>query len=448
MLKLDNKSIIQIAAPIMIGTFVQNIVMITDAILVNKLGTVAFNAANNAGLLYIVFFMIAKGLADGTQIQIAKEYGLKQPAAINYTLNHSFVSQFILAVLLTALLFLTMPFFTATVVKNKDIGAEMVSFLNYRSWGLLFASIQVSAMAFFIGIGKTRIIILTTVLLAVLNIFLDCALIYGYFGFPKMGVAGAGLASTISEAITAVFLVFILIKSKHIKGFNYHWPKAFSKLKFKKLIHLSYPLMFSGFLSIATWYVFFSFIEQRSAFDLEVSHVVRNLFFISFIPIFGFAATTRTYVSYFHAKGDDTMTRLAVKKLLGLSVLGYLFFFHGALLYPRFLLGIITDSQPVIEESVGVLRLVFGSMLLFSVVSVFYQTVSAIGKTVQSLLIEMVSITIYLAFAYITIIKIQASILVVWTVEYVYFGVTGLLSVLYLLYYIKKKNQYKLWLRK
>ena len=438
MLHLNNKSILKIAAPIMVGTFVQNIVMITDAILVNKLGTIAFNAANNAGLLYIVFFMIAKGLGDGTQIQIAKEYGLKQPAAINYTLNHSFVAQFILAIILTAALFFTMPFFTSTLVKNQDIGAEMVSFLNYRSWGLIFASIQVSAMAFFIGIGKTKIIILTTALLAVLNIFLDFALIYGYFGFPEMGVAGAGLASTISEAITAIFLVAILIKSKHIKGFNYSWPKAFSKLKFQKLIRLSYPLMLGGFLSISTWYVFFSFIEQRSAFDLEVSHVVRNLFFISFIPIFGFAATTRTYVSYYHAKGDDIMTKMAVKKLLGLSVLAYFVFFHGALLYPRFLLGIITDSQPVIEKSVDVLRLVFGSMLLFSIVSVFYQTVAAIGKTFQSLVIEIISIVIYLIFAYVTIIKLQSSLLIVWTIEYLYFGVTGILSVLYLLYYMKK----------
>ena len=439
MLKLDKINIVRIAIPIMLGTFIQNIVMITDAILVNKLGTIPFNAANNGGLLYIVFFMLLKGLGDGTQIQIAKEYGLKQPAAINYTLNHSFVIQAVFATTLTVLFLISLPLFTGTIVKDVSTGLAMKDFLSFRIWGLIFAGIQVSAMAFFIGIGKTNIIIATTLLLAALNIFLDFGLIYGYFGFPEMGVAGAGLASTISEAITAIFLVVILIRSRHIKGFEFTWLKKFSKLKFKKILHLSYPLMISGFLSIATWYIFFSMIEQRSAFDLEVSHVVRNLFFISFIPIFGFAATTRTYVSYFHAKGDRVQTKLAIKKLLSLSVLGYLVFFHGALLYPEHLLGIITSSEPVIREGANLLRLVFGSMLLFSVISVFYQSVSAIGKTLQALFIEIASIVIYLIFAYLFVIKWQSSIIVVWTVEYLYFGVTGLLSIFYLLYYQSKQ---------
>ncbi len=441
MLALNNKTILKIAAPIMVGTFVQNIVMITDAILVNELGTTAFNAANNAGLLYVVFFMLCKGLADGTQIQIAKEYGLNQPAAINNTINHSFVSQAFLSFVLTSILMVSMPIFTEHFVNDAETGETMASFLSYRMWGLVFASIQVSVMAFFIGIGKTRIIIISTLLLSVLNIFLDFGLIYGHFGFPEMGVDGAGLASTISEALTAAFLVVVLIRSKHIKGFEYVFLKKINLSKIKQLLKLSYPLMAAGFLSISTWYVFFSLLEQRSAFDLEVSHVVRNLFFISFIPIFGFAATTRTYVSYYHAKGENETTKSAIKKLLGLGIISYLVFFHGAILYPKTLLGIITDSKPVIDKGVSVLRLVFGSMLLFSIISIFYQTVSAIGKTVQSLLIEVISIIFYLIFAYLFIVYWQANLLTIWTIEYLYFGVTGLLSVLYLLYYQKTTHK-------
>ena len=441
MLKLDNKTIIKVAAPIMVGTFVQNIVMITDAILVNKLGTIAFNAANNAGLLYVVFFMLCKGLADGTQIQIAKEYGLKQPAAINLTINHSFVTQIVLSLLLMGILFISLPLFTNYFVKNEEIGLTMSSFLSYRMWGLIFASIQVSAMAFFIGIGKTRIIMIATLLLSALNVFLDFGFIYGNFGFPEMGVDGAGLASTISEAVTALFLVSILIRSRHIEGFEYTILKKINTAKIKQILKLSYPLMAAGFLSILTWYIFFSLIEQRSAFDLEVSHVVRNLFFISFIPIFGFAATTRTYVSYYHAQGNHKVTKQAIKKLISLGVVSYVIFFHGALLYPKAMLGIITNSEAVIDEGANVLRLVFGSMLLFAIISVFYQTVAAIGKTFQSLLIEIISIIIYLIFAYLFIVYWQTELLAVWTVEYLYFGVTGLLSVSYLLYFQKKLVQ-------
>lgn len=438
MLSIDKKTIIKVATPIMIGTFIQNVVMITDAILVNKLGTIAFNAANNAGLLYIVFFMILKGLGDGTQIQIAKEFGLKESTSLNSSINHAFISQFFLSIILIFLLYQFMPLFTVSLVKNKDIGIAMNEFLTYRIWGLLFAGIQVSAMAFFIGLGKTKIIIISSILLATLNIFLDFGFIYGYFNLPEMGVSGAGLASTISEAVTAIFLVIVLVKNKMVQDYPFSRIKTISLKKIKQLIKLSYPLMGSGFLSIATWYIFFSLIEQRGTFELEVSHVVRNLFFISFIPIFGFAATTRTYVSYYHAKNELKEAKLAIKRILVLSVSSYFIFFHGALLYPKFLLGLITDNQNVINEATKVLRLVFGSMLIFSVVSVFYQTVAAIGKTFQSLVIEIISIIIYLLFAYLYIIQWQSNILAIWTVEYLYFGVTGILSIFYLLYYQQK----------
>ncbi|MFD1550552.1 MATE family efflux transporter [Putridiphycobacter roseus] len=442
MLKVDKKSIIQIAIPIMLGTFIQNIVMITDAILVNKLGTVAFDAANNAGLLYLVFFMLNKGLGDGTQIQIANEFGKNKPFAINRTLNHSFVIQMTLSIVFIGILFLLIPLFTQNFVANKPIGEAMETFLNYRMYGLIFAGIQVSIMSFFIGIGKTKIIIYASLFLAVLNIFLDFGLIFGRFGLPEMGLAGAALASTISEAATCLLLFYYLIKSKHLKGFEFTWVKQFESSRFKQLIKLSYPLMIGGFLSIAVWFVFFSMIEQGSAFNLEVSHVVRNLFFISFIPIFGFGATTRTYVSYFHGKKNPIQIKKSIKQMLILSVVFYLLFFHGAILYPHLLVRLISDNPLVIEKSAEILQLVFGSMLIFSVVAILYNSVSALGKTFHAMLIEIVSILIYLIFSYQVILVYQWDIFYIWTVEYIYFLVTGILSVIYLWHYYKKMNRY------
>ena len=61
MLKLDRLSILKMTIPIMLGTFIQNIVMITDAIMVNKLGTIAFDAANNGRfIIYCIFLCLVK----------------------------------------------------------------------------------------------------------------------------------------------------------------------------------------------------------------------------------------------------------------------------------------------------------------------------------------------------------------------------------------------------
>jgi len=440
MLKLDKLNILRMTIPIMLGTFIQNIISITDSILVNSLGMEAFDAANNAGLLYIVFFMLSRGLGDGSQIQIAKEYGQSKFKEINHTLNNTFVLQFIISALLIAVLFLINGSLIDDFVKNDEIGEDMKIFLDYRSWGLFFAGFQVSILAFFTGIGQTKIIIVSSLFMVIINVFLDFGLIFGYFGLPEMGLAGAALASTIAEALTFLFLLVYLLKSKLLIQFNFKPAARFIVYKSKLLLKLSWPLMLSGFLSISTWFVFFSFIEQRSAFELEVSHVVRNLFFISFIPIFGFATTTRTYVSYYYGRAEYQNVKLAQKNLLILSIGFYLLFFHGAIFYPETLVRIITSSPEVVLEAASILQLVFGSMLLFSIVTIYQNSVAAVGKTVHVLFIEIISIVIYLLFAYYFTMVWQFNIFEVWTIEYPYFGITGILSVLYL-YYFNKKNK-------
>jgi len=105
MLNLSTKSILKMTVPIMMGTFIQNIVLITDSILVHDLGTIDFDAANNAGLLYVCFFMIMRGMGNGTQIQIAKEYGKNNLLDIKHTLSNSFVLQIIFGILIFSFLF-------------------------------------------------------------------------------------------------------------------------------------------------------------------------------------------------------------------------------------------------------------------------------------------------------------------------------------------------------
>ena len=444
MLNLSTKSILKVTVPIMLGTFIQNIVLITDSILVNKLGTVDFGAANNAGLLYVIFFMVLRGMGDGTQIQIAKEYGQHKLESIKHTLSNSFLLQFGLSCIIFAFLFFFKDYFLKLFVNSDHIRIKMVAFLDYRSWGIFFAGLQVSLISFYIGIGKTKIIIVSTLLLAISNIFLDFGLIFGYFGFPKMGLEGAALASTISEAITFIFLFSNLIINADYAEFGFAPLKEkLVTYKTKLLLKLSSPLMVRGFISLGTWFVFFSLIEQMSESDLETAHVVRNLFFLTFIPIFGFGSSTRTYVSYFNGRQEYKSIKFAQKKLIGLAVLFYLIIFHGALLYPKYMVRLITENESIVDSAAQILVIVFWSMLLYSVVNIFYNTVSALGKTLLALWIEVVAIILYLWSTYLVILKWKWNIVDIWYVEFIYFTTIGVLSISYLIYYNKKRLKHE-----
>lgn len=442
--------------PIMLGTFVQNIVMITDSVLVYGLGEVKFDAANNAGLLYIVFFMLSRGLGDGSQIQIAKEFGNNNFKEIKATLANSFFLQLTISGSILILILLGKNAFLDAVVNSEDIKTSMNDFLDYRTWGIMFAGLQASIMGFFIGIGKTKVIIYSTLLLAVSNIFLDYALIFGNFGFPKMELKGAALASTIAEAITFIYLFVQLNINTSLKQFGFaKFRLRIVSYKSKLLLKLSSPLMLRGFISISTWFVFFSLIEQMGKDDLAASHIVRNIFFISFIPIFGFGAATRTYVAYYYAKNDIANIKKAIGKLTLMVLVFYVIIFHGAILYPHALTQVypaitelinpdFTESQIIynpntLDSAAQILRVIFGSMMLFAGVNVIYNTVSAVGKTMLALWIEIISVIFYLIATYLVILHWHWPVEKIWYVEYIYFSLIGLLSGAYVIYFIKKQ---------
>ena len=105
MLELSYKKILAIALPLMVGTFVQSIVMLTDSSFVARIGTIPYNAVNNAGLIYVSLFMFSKGLADGAQILIARKYGEQNTAQIGSIIFHTQFLQIILSGFLFTLFF-------------------------------------------------------------------------------------------------------------------------------------------------------------------------------------------------------------------------------------------------------------------------------------------------------------------------------------------------------
>ena len=96
MLELTYKRILLIALPLMFGTFVQSVIIITDGAFVSELGNTAYNAVGNGGIMYIALFMLCRGISDGTQITIAKKYGEQKNSEIGAVL---FNAQFIQLIL-------------------------------------------------------------------------------------------------------------------------------------------------------------------------------------------------------------------------------------------------------------------------------------------------------------------------------------------------------------
>lgn len=441
MLDLSYKTILRVAIPLMVSSFIQAIVFLTDAAFLSRYSTLAFDASGNAGLLYVTVFMALSGMSDGVQILIARRIGQNRREAIGRIFGTSLLTLFCLGLISFLVLAYVMPHMLVYYSKHHDLALAQNSFLRIRSFSLFFGIITLSIQAFFFALGKTWVVLISALIVAISNIIMDSLFVFGYGIIPEMGLEGAALASTLADGFGMLFLVIYLLRSKEVKEYELFKHLAFQWKSMLELLKVGTPLFLQGFVALATWTIFFTWIEQMGKQELTVSQNIRAIYLLAFVPIWGFAATTKTYISQYLGREDFDSLNIIKKRIQLLTVLFLIIFFHGSVLYPKQLLAIINPDETYLNESAAILRYISGSILIFGLISVKFQTINGSGNTNISFAIELLSVVIYTIAAYLLIKVFKASIFWVWSVEYVYFISLGVMSNAYLRFFNWKKKK-------
>ncbi len=432
LLPLSYRSILGVALPMMVSGFIQSIVLITDSAFISRYSIAGFDAVGNAGLAYITFFMMLLGMSDGAQILMARRIGESRSDQLGRILNATWLTLGVLALLFFAILTLYIPSWISAYSRNHEVASLQGEYIQHRSFALFFSMITLGFQAFYLARGKSWVVLIAAVLTACTNIIFDYLLIFGVGVFPEMGVAGAATASSIADGVGMVFLLCFTLLSIENKAYHLFSSIKGIWIELKELISLGTPLLVQGFSSLFTWTLFFTWIEQMGKYELTVSQNIRSIYFLAFVPIWGFAGTTKTYISqYIGAAKQEELPRIQ-RRIQWLTLLFMMFSFHGAIFYPETMISLINPHEEYLKESSSILRLVTGSILLYAMVSVYFQTIHGSGNTLASMTIEFISVGIYTCSVYVFIKVWSFDIYHVWTVEYIYFGTMGLLSYLYL----------------
>lgn len=440
MLDLKYKTILKVAIPLMGSTFIQSIVMITDSSFLSRYDTDAFDAVGNAGLIYVTVFIALIGMGDASQILMARRIGQQKDELLARIFSSTIVSNLVLA----SLLFLVLQTFLPTLISHysahEDISQGQIDFIKIRGYALFFGVISLSINAYFMAIGRTAIVLISAALVAISNIGLDYTLIYGHYGFPELGIRGAALASTIADGLGMIFLLILLgispSQKKHQLFSSYpNWESI------KTLFNLGSPIMMQGVVALATWTIFFAWIEQMGKHELTVSQNIRSIYFIAFVPLWGFGATTKTYVSQYLGNNQPEKVSVIIRKVQLLTVFFLILFFHGGIFYPEYLIKMINPDIAYLEQSASILRFISGSIFMYGIGSVYFQTINGTGNTRYTFYVELISVAVYLIAAYLLIKVYQVDIYWVWIVEYIYFAFIIFASVFYLRFFNWQQKQ-------
>lgn len=428
-----------IAYPIILGSVAQNLVNFTDTAFLGRVGEVALGAGALGGIFYLSVIMLGLGFSTGSQIIIARRFGEQQLKEIGPVVNHSFIFLFGLAIVAFLIIRFGSVFILKGFIQSPEIYEGTVTFLKYRSFGIFFAFMNYAHQSFYVGLAKTKVITRTTLILAGSNVLLDYLLIFGNFGFPKMGIAGAALASSIAEGFA---LIFYVIYTKKTINYDDYQLFRFVGLSFKKMnaiLKVSFPMMMQSFFSLSVWFVFFLFIEKLGETSLAVSNIVRSIFVLLMVPIWGLATATNTLVSYLIGLKRQDEVMALVYKIITLCFTLVIIAVSFGLIFKRFILEIYTNDPVLIEMSIPVLFVVSIAAVLFSVGFILFNAVSGTGKTRVSLSIEIIVLMLYLLYTYLIINLFNANVTSAWTAECLYGTLLGTFSFIYL-----KSNNWKI----
>ena len=411
----------------------QNIIQVIDTAFLGRVGEVELGASALAGIFYIGVFTLGFGYSMGSQILIGRRNGEE-----NYHQISDIVVQGLLVLVPAAILLIPIMGYVSNawlpyLFESKEVSAAVNEYLDWRFYGLVFAFTNTMFRAFYIGIAGTKILTYNAIVMALTNVLFDYLLIFGHFGFPEMGIAGAALASVISElASTLFFIIFALRKVDLVK---YGFKKISIHLSVvKQVLSISVFMMAQYLLSVFVWMLFFVFIEKLGERPLAISNIVRSFYTILILPAQALSSSTSTMVSNTigagrHSEVFNLLGRITKISLMISAVIILLVF-----LFPRALIQIYTSDPVLIAQTIPPMYVLLALLPIFSVGSVFFNAVSGTGNTKTALIFELFTLTFYLSYMWWIIIYLQSSVALCWTSEHIYWFFLMSFSFLYLKY--------------
>ncbi len=416
----------------MISLIAQNIVNVTDTAFLGHVGVVELGASAIGGLFYITIFMIAYGFSTGVQILIARRHGEREFAAIGSIFDNGFYFIGFSTLIVTILILLFGGEMLRPFIASPDVFLASTIYLKYRIFGLFFASTALLFRSFYTGIAFTKYISISAAIMAGINIILDYGMIFGKLGFPEMGIAGAGLASSISEACALLFFFAITARKAHLAKYKLF---AFKKPDFKvirRTLDVSLYIMIQFVFSHAVWFGFFLMIEKMGETPLAISNIIRSIYMLLMIPAWALSSTTSTLVSNAIGEGLSIQVMPILKKILVFSMAIMLVISVLAAFIPDSMLSIYTNDSSLLSASVDSYFIILGAVFLFSANIVLFNGVLGTGNTRTGLAIEVITLCIYLVTAWLLTVKFPQPIELVWLCEYMYSIVLGTLSWIYM----------------
>lgn len=289
--------VVAIVVPIIVQQLVTNVVNLLDNVMVGRVGTLEMSAVAIVNQLIFIFNLCIFGGLAGAGIFSTQYAGAKDYEGVRYCFRVKFVIS-VLMFALSLLVFLQFanPLITmyfaedTTAAEAATTLAHATNYLKVMLWGLLPFAISMMFASTLREMGETRLPMIASVVAILVNLTFNYLLIFGHFGFPKLGVTGAAIATAMARYVEMLIIIIVtVIKRKKyvfIQGAfkSLYVPKLLCKQVFTK----GAPLLANEFLWSAGMAILLQCYSVRGlsvVAAVNISNTVTNLFNVVFLSM-------------------------------------------------------------------------------------------------------------------------------------------------------------------
>ena len=430
-----NKLIISMSLPIMISMLVQALYNVVDSVFVARINENALTAVSMAFPIQNLMIAVGVGTAVGVNALLARSLGEKDFEKVNKVAENA-----VFLMILSYLLFLIIGlFFAESFFRSQTDIEEIIQYgKQYISICCCF-SLGIFAQSMFERMlqatGKTIYTMCTQGIGAVVNIILDPILIFGMFGLPKMGVAGAAVATVIGQTVAGI-LAIILNQTKNkevriqMKGFR---PDGNI---IGQIYAIGVPsIVMQAIGSIMNYgmnCILISFTSTATA----VFGVYFKLQSFIFMPVFGLNNGVIPILAYNYGAGSKERVLMAMKRTMLYAITIMLVGLIIFQVFPVQLLRMFDASETMLTLGIPALRIISLGFVIAAVCIAIGGAFQAMGKATYSMIVSVArQLLVLLPVAYV-LAKLGDVNLVWWSVP-----IAEVVSLIVTIFFMIKLNK-------
>ncbi|MCL2706216.1 MAG: MATE family efflux transporter [Spirochaetaceae bacterium] len=426
------REILTIAIPLIISTGSWSLQTFIDRMFLSWYSTEAIAAAMPAGMLSFTLLSFFLGTAGYVSTFVAQYKGAGYPQKIGPSLWQGIYLAMFGGVVIFLLIPIA-PFLFKLANHDPEVQTLEVTYFTILCYGA-FPAILANALAgFYSGLGKTWPIMWVNLAATLFNIVFTYPLVFGKFGFPELGIAGAAITTTLTPVVSVTIYIFLIFNKKNNDKYNVISGRRFDKKLFSRLLRFGMPSGTQFFLDVSAFTLFSLFLGSLGKEVLAASNISFSINSITFMPMIGLGIAISILVGQNQGRETPSASIRCVWSGFHLSfsymsIIAVLFFVIPDLFIAPFMVSVDPSSGETIRTLCRVLlRFVAIYTLFDSFNLLFASALKGAGDTKYVMISNLVlSFLVFVLPSYLAIFYFHKGIYAAWAVATTYISLLGL----------------------